>query len=97
MEKGWRRLMVRYPVVVLVEQGRLTQRQAAQEMGLSVRQVRRVLRRYRESGGRLESPPLAGPVRLHLDACHQQASSPIGVTDEFGHHGPSTKQAKKRH
>jgi hypothetical protein len=64
-------------------------------MGLSVRQVRRVLRRYRESGGKLESPPLAAPVRLHVDACHQQASSPIGVTDEFGHHDPSTKQAKK--
>jgi DNA-directed RNA polymerase specialized sigma24 family protein len=45
MEKGWLRVMVRYPLVVLVEQGRLTQAEAAQEMGLSVRQVRRVLRR----------------------------------------------------
>jgi hypothetical protein len=30
--------------------------------------------------------------RLHLNACHQQASSPTGVTDELGHHEPSTKQ-----
>jgi hypothetical protein len=36
---------------------------------------------------------LAAPVCLHLDACHQQASSRIGVTDEFGHHDPSMKQA----
>ena len=55
MEKGWLRVMVRYPLVVLVEQGRLTQAEAAREMGLSVRQVRRILHRYRESGGRLES------------------------------------------
>jgi transposase InsO family protein len=55
MQRGWLRVMVRYPLVVLVEQGRLTQREAARQMGLSVRQVRRVLRRYRESGGRLES------------------------------------------
>ena len=55
MEKGWLRVMVRYPLVVLVEQGRLSQAEAAREMGLSARQVRRVLRRYRESGGKLES------------------------------------------
>lgn len=55
MQRGWLRVMVRYPLVVLVEQGRLTQAEAACEMGLSVRQVRRVLKRYRESGGRLES------------------------------------------
>jgi DNA-directed RNA polymerase specialized sigma24 family protein len=47
--------MVRYPLVVLVEQGRLTQEEAGREMGLSSRQVRRVLKRYRESGQRLES------------------------------------------
>jgi transposase len=47
--------MVRYPLVALVEQGRLSQAEAAREMGLSTRQVRRVLKRYRESGGRLES------------------------------------------
>lgn len=55
MQRGWLRVMVRYPLVALVEQGRLTQEEAAREMGLSVRQVRRVLRRYRESGRRLES------------------------------------------
>lgn len=55
MLRGWLRVMVRYPLVALVEQGRLTQEEAAREMGLSVRQVRRVLRRYRESGRRLES------------------------------------------
>ena len=47
--------MVRYPLVVLVEEGRLTQGEAAREMGLSVRQVHRILRRYRQSGGKLES------------------------------------------
>ncbi len=41
--------MVRYPLVALVEQGRLTQKEAAREMGLSTRQVRRVPKRYRES------------------------------------------------
>ena len=55
MEKGWLRVMVRYPLVVLVEQGRLTQKEAAREMGLSVRQVGRILCRYRQSGGKLES------------------------------------------
>ena len=53
MQRGWLRVMVRYPLVVLVEQGRLTQEEAAREMGLSVRQVRRVLKRYRESDRRL--------------------------------------------
>jgi len=55
MPRGWLRVMVRYPLVVLVEQGRLSQEEAAREMGLSTRQVRRVLKRYRESGQRLES------------------------------------------
>src|SRR3990170_1214813 len=55
MQRGWLRVTVRYPLVVLVEQGRLTQAEAAREMGLSVRQVRRVLKRYRESGCTLES------------------------------------------
>jgi len=55
VQRGWLRVMVRYPLVVLVEQGRLTQEEAGREMGLSSRQVRRVLKRYRESGRRLES------------------------------------------
>jgi transposase len=54
MQRGWLRVMVRYPLVV-VEQGRLSQEEAAREMGLSTRRVRRVLKRYRESGQRLES------------------------------------------
>ena len=55
MQRGWLRVTVRYPLVVLVEQGRLTQAEAAREMGLSVRQVRRVLKRDRERGCTLES------------------------------------------
>src|SRR3989304_2910632 len=47
--------MGRYPLVGLGEQGRLSQEEAAREMGLSTRQVRRVLKRYRESGRRLAS------------------------------------------
>ncbi len=39
MQRGWLRVMVRYPLVALVEQGRLTQEEAAREMGLSVRQA----------------------------------------------------------
>ncbi len=55
MQRGWERVVVRYPLIVLVEQGRLSQRGAAEELGLSVRQVRRLVRRYRESGGQLGS------------------------------------------
>ena len=55
MRRGWLWVMTRYPLVVLVEQGKLTEREAAQEMGLSVCQVRRILKRYRESGRQLES------------------------------------------
>ena len=33
------RVMVRYPLVALVEQGRLTQKEAAEELGLSVRRM----------------------------------------------------------
>ena len=40
---------------MLVEQGRLAQEQAGREMGLSSRQVRRVLKRYRESSRCLDS------------------------------------------
>jgi hypothetical protein len=55
MQRGRLRVMIRYPLVVLVEQARLSQQEAAQKMGLSTGQVRRVLKRYPESGHRLES------------------------------------------
>jgi transposase len=48
-------VVVRYPLITLVAQGRLNQREAAEELGLSVRQVRRLVKRYRESGGQLGS------------------------------------------
>jgi transposase len=48
-------VVVRYPLVTLVARGKLSQREAAEELGLSVRQVRRLVRRYRESGGQLGS------------------------------------------
>ena len=55
MQRGWERVVVRYPLIALVAQGRLSQREAAVELGLSGRQVRRLVRRYRESGGQLGS------------------------------------------
>ena len=55
MQRGWERVVVRFPLIVLVEQGRLSQREAAEELGLSERQVRWLVRRNRESGGQLES------------------------------------------
>ena len=55
MQGGWERVVVRYPLIALVAQGRLRQREAAEELGLSERQVRRLVRRYRESGGQLGS------------------------------------------
>lgn len=55
MQRGWERVVARYPLIALVDQGRLTQREAAEEMGLSIRQVRRLVKRYRESGGQLGS------------------------------------------
>jgi hypothetical protein len=36
MEREWVRAMARYLLVVLVEQGRLSQEEAAREMGLSM-------------------------------------------------------------
>ncbi len=55
MQGGWERVVVRYPLISLVAQGRLRQREAAEELGLSVRQVRRLVKRYQESGGQLGS------------------------------------------
>jgi len=55
VQRGWERVVVRYPLIVLVEQGKLSQRGAAEELGLSVRQVRRLVKRYRDSGGQLGS------------------------------------------
>ena len=55
MQRGWERVVVRHPLIAFVEQGRLSQREAAVELGLSVRQVRRLVRRYRESGCQLGS------------------------------------------
>jgi hypothetical protein len=88
MQRGWLRAVVRYPLVVLVEQGRLSQEEAAREMGLSTRQVRRVLKRYRESGGRLESrraaPWASGTVEeapLPLAAPGRPPASEGGVRD----------------
>lgn len=43
MQRALLRVMVRYALVLLVEQGRLGQEEAGREMGLSTRQVRRVL------------------------------------------------------
>ena len=75
MQRGWERVVVRYPLITLVAQGRLSQREAAEELGLSVRQVRRLVRRYRESGGQLGSlayqrqhpAPNALPERLRQE------------------------------
>ncbi len=82
MQRGWERVVVRYPLVTLVAQGRLSQREAAEELGLSVRQVRRLMKRYRESGGQLGSlayqrrhpAPNALPerVRQRILALHQE-------------------------
>jgi len=62
MHRGWLRVMLRYPLVVLVEQGRPSQEEAVREMGLSTRQVRRVLKRYRKSGRHLESLAYPAPA-----------------------------------
>jgi transposase InsO family protein len=48
-------VVVRHALVTLVAQGRLHQREAAMELGLSERQVRRLVKRYRESGGQAGS------------------------------------------
>jgi len=82
MHRGWLRVMIRYPLMVLVEQGKLTQREAASEMKLSVRQVRRVLKRYRQSGLSLESlayqrhhpapNALPDPVKDEIWRLHQE-------------------------
>ena len=55
MQRGWERVVVRSPLIALVAQGRLRQREAAVELGLSERQVRRLVKRYRESDGQLVS------------------------------------------
>lgn len=55
MQRGWERVVVRYSLIALVAQGRLRQREAAMELGLSERQVRRLVKRYRESDGQLGS------------------------------------------
>ncbi len=34
MQRGWLRVVVRYPLVVLVQQGRLSHQEASREMGL---------------------------------------------------------------
>jgi transposase InsO family protein len=74
--------MERYALVTLVEQGRLTLADAAREMSLSVRQVRRVVKRYRESGHKLESlayqrrhaapNALSGQVRAEILRLHRE-------------------------
>ena len=46
MQRGWERVVVRYPLIALVAQGRLSQHEAALEVGLSVRQVRRLVKLY---------------------------------------------------
>ncbi len=42
MQRGWERVVVRYPLVALVAQGKLSQREAGEEIELSIRQVRRL-------------------------------------------------------
>ncbi len=55
MQRGWERVVARNQLVALADQGRLTQREAGEEMGLSERHVRRLVKRYRESEGQLGS------------------------------------------
>lgn len=54
MQRGWERVVVRYPLIALVAQGRLSQREAGEELGLSVRQGRRP-RHSRKTGAVLYS------------------------------------------
>jgi len=82
VQRGWERVVVRHPLIAFVEQGRISQREAAVELGLSARQVRRLVRRYRESGGQLGSlayqrqhpAPNALPqrVRREISRLHQE-------------------------
>ena len=82
MQRGWERVVVRYPLVALVAQGRLSQREAAVELRLSERQVRRLVRRYRESGDQLGSlayqrrhpapNALPEPIRQEILRLHQE-------------------------
>ena len=62
MQRGWERAVVWYPLIALVAQGRPRRREAAEELGLSDRQVRRLVRRYRESGEQLGSLAYQRPV-----------------------------------
>jgi len=55
VQRGWERVVVRYPLIALVAQAKLRQQEAASELGLSERQVRRLVKRYRESQGQLGS------------------------------------------
>ena len=56
MHRGWLRVLNSVSIDGLGGQGKLTQREAASEMRLSERQVKRILKRHRQSGLSLESP-----------------------------------------
>ena len=97
MQRGWEREVVRYPFIALAAQAKLSQVEPAEELGLSVRQVRRLVRRYRESGGQLGSlaiPPQQRPrpptrwARSHW-ACAQSIAR--GEKDHLGRVGRKTE------
>lgn len=52
MKKGdWLKVLERHKVLTLAREKRITQRQAAQELGLSLPHTKRLLRRLRQAGG----------------------------------------------
>lgn len=52
MKKGkWLKVLERHKVLMLVKEKRITQRQAAEELGLSFSHIKRLLRRLRQAGG----------------------------------------------
>lgn len=80
---------IRLEALARVGRGELTVVAAAELMGLSVRQARRVWRRYREMGdaglvhglrGRVSNRRLSGDVRDQLVKCHQKRYADFGPT-----------------
>lgn len=52
MKKGdWLKVLERHKVLTLAKESKITQRQAAQELGLSLSHTKRLLRRLRQAGG----------------------------------------------
>src|ERR1035437_34727 len=91
-----KREISRLEVMQRLKDKRLSQKEAAQQLGVSVRQVKRLWRAYRKQGAKgLVSQRRGKPSNYHLDAAVSQQSLDL-IKEKYADFGPTLAHEKLR-